>query len=165
MPDGLTGCGIMSCVSGERMRRLVVGAVVVGAAIGLAGLPPAAAAPGRARSCPHPTVPVPPNEPVYSSGPTELVSGLYVQGGAIPPPPCKPEPRGPYAGTIRVINPHTGAVVARQTVANGHLAHIMLAPGRYDVSGHFSGGITTRPLPFRLRTGRKVRLDNFEDVP
>src|SRR6202035_138259 len=56
----------------------------------------------RASDCPHPTIPVPPNEPVYRTGPTELVSGLYIQGGAIPPPPCKPKPRGPYAGTINV---------------------------------------------------------------
>ncbi len=147
------------------MGWLVVGVVVVGGAIGLAGLAPATAAPGRVRSCPHPTIPVPPNEPVYSSGPTGLVSGLYIQGGAIPPPPCKPEPRGPYAGTIKVMNPRTGKVVARRSVADGHLAHIRLPAGSYNVTGHFSGGITTRPIKVRVKEDKKVRQDLFEDVP
>jgi hypothetical protein len=147
-----------------QIRWLVVGAAVIGGGVvGTAGL--SAAAPTRPRSCPHPTIPVPPNEPRYSSSPTELVSGLYIQGGPVPPPPCKPEPRGPYAGTIRVMNPRTGAIVARQPVKAGHLAHIRLAPGRYSVTGHFSHGITTRAITVGVRRGDRVRQDLFEDVP
>jgi hypothetical protein len=101
---------------------------------------------------------------VYSSGPTGLVSGLYVQGGAVPPPPCQPEPRGPYAGTVRVLNPR-GDTVARQAVKDGHLAHIRLAAGRYEVTGRFSGGYTTPAVKVRVKAGQKVRQDLFEDVP
>jgi hypothetical protein len=118
-----------------------------------------------ATGCPHPTVPVPPGEPVYSSGLTELVSGLYIQGGAIPPPPCKPEPRGPYAGTIKVMNAQTGKLVARQAVKDGQLAHIRLPAGSYEVTAHFSGGITTQPVKVRVRAQKTVRQDMFEDVP
>jgi hypothetical protein len=165
MPDGLVGCGIIPGVVRARIHRLAVSAVVaVGAGVaGAAGL--SAAARARPHSCPHPAIPVPPNEPVYRSGPTALVSGLYIQGGPLPPPPCKPQPRGPYAGTIRVTNPRTGSTVARRSVKNGHLAHIRLPAGRYDVTGHFSGGTTTPAVKVRVKTGRKVRQDVFEDVP
>jgi hypothetical protein len=90
---------------------------------------------------------------------------MYVQGGAIPPPPCQPKPRGPYAGTIHVTNIHTGAPVASQTVTDGHLAHIHLAPGMYNLSGHFSSGFTSSPVKIRICPGYKTRQDAFEDVP
>jgi hypothetical protein len=102
---------------------------------------------------------------VYRAGHTGLVSGLYIQGGPMPPPPCTSEPRGPYAGTIRVVNPRTGATVAKRSVKNGHLAHIRLAAGRYRVIGHFSGGTKPPPVKVRVRAGKKVRQDLFEDVP
>lgn len=148
------------------VRRVLIGLGAI-LAISLPGaVDLSAAASERGRSCPHPAIPVPPNEPVYSSGPSELVSGLYIQGGAIPPPPCRPQPRGPYAGTIKVTDPRTGALVARWSVRSGHLAHIKLAPGRYTVSGHISGGAPTTTSPtIRIRRGHKVRQDLFEDVP
>jgi hypothetical protein len=145
---------------------LLIGLSVAGA-VGV-GLSSAAAHPSGeavARTCPHPTVPVPPNEPVYTAGPTEVVSGMYIQGGAIPPPPCKPKPRGPYAGTITVTKYWSGATVASQTVTDGHLAHIHLSPGTYKLSGHFSTGFTSYPVKIRIRQGYKTRQDAFEDVP
>jgi hypothetical protein len=145
---------------------LVVGLSVAGAAA--LGLASAAAHPSSqavARTCPHPTIPVPPNEPVYTPGPTEVVSGMYIQGGAIPLPPCMPKPRGPYAGTIQVTNIRSGARVASQTVTDGHLAHIHLSPGTYNLSGHFSTGFTSYAVKIRIRLGYKTRQDAFEDVP
>ena len=169
---GWWGCGIITAVDWARVRLLAVSVVVAAvglaglAAVGVAGLAVAANRPAdRAGGCPHPTIPVPPNEPVYRSGPTMLVTGLYIQGGPVPPPPCKPQPRGPYAGTVRVTDPRTGRVVARQSVRDGHLAHIRLAVGRYKVTGHFSGGATAPAVKVRVRAGRRVRQDIFEDVP
>jgi hypothetical protein len=160
------GCGIITGVDWARVRLLAVSVVVASGAVGMAGLAAAANRPaGRAGSCPHPTIPVPPNEPVYRSGPTALVTGLYIQGGPVPPPPCKPQPRGPYAGTVRVTDRRTGRVVASQSVKDGHLAHIRLAVGRYKVTGHFSGGATAPAVKVRVRAGRRVRQDIFEDVP
>lgn len=153
------------------MRRL---AIAIGAlALGFSGLvlgqASAANRPSRpvaATDCPHPSVPVPPNEPVYRAGPTELVSGLYIQGGPVPPRPCQPEPRGPYAGRITVASAKTGHTVASQSVADGHLAHIRLGPGRYTVSGRFaSGGRTSYSPTVRIRRDYRVRQDVFEDVP
>src|SRR5579884_978922 len=145
MPNRRARRGIIRGVPGARMRWLVVALVVAGASVlaALAGLSSAAASSGDglpARSCPRPTIPVPAGEPVYRAGPTGLVSGLYIQGGPVPPPPCHPEPRGPYAGTITVFNPQTGATVARRSVASGHLAHILLTPGVYRVTGRLQGG-------------------------
>lgn len=152
-------------VTGARARwaALLVGA---GAVAGAAGLSSAAARPSLARGCPRPTIPVPPNEPVYTAGRTVVVTGLYIQGGPLPPPPCKPKPRGPYAGTVTVSNPRTGATVATQRVPAGHLAHIHLAPGSYRLSGQLSGGgrATTAPT-VRIRRGYRTRQDLFEDVP
>ena len=129
-----------------------------------------AASPSGARrsaaACPRPTIPVPPNEPVYRTGPTELVSGLYIQGGAIPPPPCKPKPRGPYAGTITVTDASSGNVVVTKSVRNGHLAHIPLPPGSYKVSGRIKGGGSASQSPtVTIKQGYKTRQDLFEDVP
>jgi hypothetical protein len=142
---------------------------MVGSAGLVLGVASAAKRPSRpiaAADCPHPSIPVPPNEPVYRTGPTELVSGLYIQGGPVPPPPCKPKPRGPYAGTITVSSASTGMAVASQSVNNGHLAHIPLARGKYTVSGKFAGGgVTTFSATVRVRRGLKVRQDVFEDVP
>ena len=121
---------------------------------------------GAASGCPHPSIPVPPNEPVYRTGPTELVTGLYIQGGAIPPPPCKPKPRGPYAGTITVSDAGTGNVVVTKSVRNGRLAHIPLPPGSYKVSGRIKGGGNTSFSPtVMIKQGYKTRQDLFEDVP
>ena len=147
-------------------RRLPATRVVSHRASGQAGKAHRSSRPAPGSNCPHPSIRVPPNEPVYRDGPTELVTGIYVQGGPVPPPPCKPEPRGPYAGTITVTNASTGATVATQSVANGHLAHIPLAPGRYQVSGQITGGGSTNYNPtVRIRRGLKVRQDVFEDVP
>ncbi|HZU61025.1 MAG TPA: hypothetical protein VE983_08670 [Solirubrobacteraceae bacterium] len=145
-------------------RRLAAGLAL--AVAGVVALPGAAAA-GRSvapTSCPRPSVPVPRHEPKYTGGPTELVSGLYIQGGPVPPPPCQPRPRGPYAGTLRVTSGQ-GSVVSR-TVKNGRLAHIPLPPGRYTVQWKFSDN-TARPGSFTVRVcqAEKVRQDGFLDVP
>lgn len=174
MPNapGETMSGMLRALK-RRTSALGRGSAVLGlgvvCAIGIAASSSGAFASSRALAgsgCPHPTVRVPPGEPVYRAGPTELVSGLYIQGGPVPPPPCKPKPRGPYAGTITVANAATGNTVATKTVRDGHLAHIPLAPGKYRVSGEFTGGGSTSYSPtVNVRQGYKVRQDVFEDVP
>ena len=51
--------------------------------------------------CPKSVVAVAPREPYVTRGPTEVVVGLYVQGGAFVPN-CPQEPRGPDGGTVTV---------------------------------------------------------------
>jgi hypothetical protein len=147
-------------------RWLVSGLAVLAAGATTAAVqgPAAAQRSLAAAGCPHPSVPVPAHEPKYTPGPTELVSGLYIQGGAVPPPPCHPEPRGPYAGTLTITN-RAGTFSLTQAVGDGHLAHIPLAPGRYQLNGRLAGGGSTVPVNFIVRSREKVRQDAFEDVP
>jgi hypothetical protein len=151
------------------LASIVTGILAFGlAGVGSGGVPVAKRSPraGAASGCPHPTIPVPPNEPVYTTGATELVSGLYIQGGALPPPPCKMKPRGPYAGKITVTDAGTGATVVTKSVRNGHLAHIPLPPGSYKVAGRIKGGGNTSFSPtVTIKQGYKTRQDLFEDVP
>src|SRR4029077_8717898 len=82
----------------------------------------------------------PRGEPFISTGPSELVSGLYLDGGPErfrSAPSCDSLSGEPGAGTITVTNPITGATVASQVVKRGHLATIPLAPGTYTIQGTF----------------------------
>jgi hypothetical protein len=56
-------------------------------------------------------------------------------------------------------------VVASHTVSDGQLAHIHLAPGTYNLSGHLSSGFTSPAVKITIRRGYKTRQDAFEDVP
>jgi hypothetical protein len=66
-------------------------------------------------SCAKPTLAVAPREPYVTRGPTEVVVGLYVQGGAFIPN-CPQEPRGPDGGTV-TVSAH-GKIVARETLGD-----------------------------------------------
>jgi hypothetical protein len=117
-------------------------------------------------SCPMPRIPVPAVEPHIVAGPTELVSGFYLQGGPIPPIGCKPEPRGPLAGTLSVHDAKTGRRVARETLHSaGHLFTISLHPGTYRVTAAEAGGLRTRPQTVTITSHHTVRQDVFLDVP
>jgi len=118
-----------------------------------------------ATACPMPTVPLPAHEPSRTPGPPELVSGLYVQGGALIQG-CKPEPRGPYAGTLTVTSARSGRVVARRSLAvAGRLFVIRLAPGSYRLRARTSGGLEAVPQAVTIPSHRTVRQDVFVDVP
>jgi hypothetical protein len=115
--------------------------------------------------CTVPRVPLPPHEPLLARGPTELVAGLYLQGGAFVIG-CAQEPRGPFAGTIRVSSTHTGKLVARQTLRHsGKLFVLKLVPGTYMVRARNSGGVAAAPVRVTVPANRTVRQDLFIDVP
>jgi hypothetical protein len=117
-------------------------------------------------SCPTPRIPVPAVEPRIVAGPTELVSGLYLQGGPIPPAGCHPEPRGPLAGTLSVYGARSGRRVAHETLRHdGRLFTIALRPGTYRVTAVDSGGLRTRAQTVTIAAHRTVREDVFIDVP
>ena len=112
--------------------------------------------------CRPPKVPVPRDEPKYSRGPTELISGMYTEGG-VPGGLCY-GPYGPFAATITVSSPN-GAPVASRSVRNGHLAHILLAPGTYDITGRFAFGGGPYSGRVTVRRGYTVREDLFQIAP
>ena len=82
---------------------------------------------------PPPTVPLPASEPALRAGPTELVAGIYVQGGAYFAG-CKQQPRGPYGGTLTARSARTGPIVAtRDARAAG--ASVQAAAGARALHG------------------------------
>ncbi len=102
-------------------------------------------------------------------GPTELVSGLFLDGG-----PLRHAPRcrsgTPWAGTITVTNP-AGMIIASDKVHTGKLARIRLAPGTYAIHGTFANAtrngqpIETEPQTVTITAGETVREDVVANIP
>jgi hypothetical protein len=116
----------------------------------------------------------PPHEPFIRRGPTELVSGLFLTGGPVffySAPHCSSVAGTPSAGTITVTNRASGARVAKQTVAEGQLAHFHLGPGSYTITGVFSDAyangvpLTTPPQTVEIPRGDTVRQDVVAGIP
>lgn len=112
-------------------------------------------------------------EPRLTPGPTELVSGFYLQGGPLArfsSPGCRrPEPP-PEPGTVEVLLPATGALVATQSSTRGRLVEIPLPPGTYKIVGTFGDAIAngrhaTRALTVEIPSERTVRQDFILPVP
>jgi hypothetical protein len=100
-------------------------------------------------------------------GPTELISGFYLDGGPLArfsSPGCRrPEPP-PGAGTVEVIDSATGAVVAAQTSTPGRFVEIQLPAGSYTIVGTFADAIVNGQHPTQSRSveipaGHSVRED------
>jgi hypothetical protein len=113
-------------------------------------------------------------EPLVTSGPTELISGLYVVGGPLATwsePQCKARPGESGAGTITVREAVGGSVVATQSVVRGQLATIPLAPGSYTIQGTFGNATINGqpgesfPQKVEIEAGKTVRQDAFLSVP
>jgi hypothetical protein len=79
--------------------------------------------------------------PVSSSGSTELVAGLFVQGGPIRTAArCR---RGVSAAGTLTVSTVYGRVVLRHTVRAGRFAVFPLKPGRYVISGSVASASNT----------------------
>jgi hypothetical protein len=111
------------------------------------------------------------HEPRVTPGPTELVSGFYLNGGphtTFSTPHCKrPEPR-PGAGTVEVLNA-SGGVVAAKTSTARHFVEIRLAAGSYTIRGTFLGASINGAHPSKtewvvIPAGHTVRQDFFLDI-
>jgi hypothetical protein len=121
--------------------------------------------------CHQSAAPGPPaGEPLVKQGPTELISGLFLEGG---PPRSSPHCRSgtPSPGTITVTNSTTGAIVASDSVASGQLATIPLAPGTYSIQGTFGNAfangqaVKTQPRQVTIAAGYTVRADVVVNIP
>jgi hypothetical protein len=120
--------------------------------------------------CDQSAEPGPPaHEPSVKRGPTELVSGLFLDGG-----PLRHAARcrsgTPSPGTITVTS-QTGMVIASDKVATGQLARIRLAPGTYTVHGTFADAtsngqsIEAEPQTVTIAAGETVREDVVANIP
>ena len=78
----------------------------------------------------------PPVLPAAGPGPTAVVGGIYIVGGAVNPPDCvgHTAPTPPTAGTVQVVD-GAGNVVATQMVPAGQTFTIAVPPGTYTIRG------------------------------
>ncbi len=112
-------------------------------------------------------------EPIVTPGPTELISGFYLDGGPLvtfSDPGCKRPAPPPQAGTVEVTNTATGAVVATQTSAHGKFVEIPLPAGSYTIVGTFLEDTENGVHPKESESvvippGHTVRRDFFLNVP
>lgn len=109
--------------------------------------------------CAQPQAPGPPTSgPIASKGPSELVAGMFLQGGPLlTAPSCR---RGtPSAGTLTVTGA-SGQIVAHRAVRDGRFGVFPLKPGRYTLLGSFSaGGPQLAPQPVRILAHETTRLN------
>jgi hypothetical protein len=116
----------------------------------------------------------PPGEPIVRTGPTRLLSGLFVIGGPLvqfSTPRCAFAPERSWAGTITVVNPATNAIVATRRVTAGRLASFDPTSGEYTIEGLFAkafvNGARMHAIPQRVNVpaGKTVRQDVIVPVP
>ena len=134
-------------------------------------MPPAGAPP--AITCPPPPAfPQLANEPVITAGPTEIVTGLYLDGGPADPS-CPPGAGGssPGPGTVTLVLPGSTQVVATATVAAGQLAVIPVTPGTYTIQATFGDATINGqpgqgfPQTVTVAAGQTVRQDVSISIP
>jgi hypothetical protein len=103
-----------------------------------------------------------------TTGPTELVTGIYLEGGPLvlfSAPRCAHRAGMPSAGTITVSGRPGGGVVATQAVGDGRLAKIPLPPGSYTITGKFADGGRTFTQDVVIPPGKTVRQDVILGLP
>jgi hypothetical protein len=111
-------------------------------------------------------------EPAVTTGPAELVSGFYLNGGPLARfsyPHCRrPEPK-PGAGTVAVLDA-SGDVVATKTSKENEFVRIPLAAGSYTIRGTFLDAEINFVHPMRTESvvipaGHTVRQDFSLSIP
>jgi hypothetical protein len=110
----------------------------------------------------------PAGEPIIKSGAPELITGLFIEGGAYierSAPNCKTIVGKSVAGAITITN-SVGTVFANNTALSaGHLLYLNVPPGVYTVSGVLSGGNKVGPIQVNVGSEEIVRQDLVLDVP
>jgi hypothetical protein len=110
----------------------------------------------------------PPGEPLISAGPTELISGLFIEGGPYvmrSAPTCKDVAETSSPGTITVTDAAGTVIVNREVLARGELLHVKVAPGRYTITGNLTKNNKLGPVTVKVPNGDTVRQDLTLQVP
>jgi hypothetical protein len=110
----------------------------------------------------------PPGEPIIKAGPTELITGLFIEGGPLvlrSAPVCKKIVGKSSGGTITITNSVGSIIANNMTLTAGQLLYVNVQPGAYTVSGVFSGGLKSGPITVNVPSGDVVRQDVVLDVP
>jgi len=96
--------------------------------------------------------------PSSEKGPTELIAGLFLEGGPLQTSPrCR---QASTAGGTLTIATTEGQLVASRTVRPGSFGVFPLRPGRYVVSGSLgAGGPEPQPRQVTVAAHRATRLN------
>jgi hypothetical protein len=110
----------------------------------------------------------PPGEPIIKSGPTELITGLFIEGGAFierSAPICKKLVGKSTGGTITITNAVGTVFANNMALSAGQLLYVNVPAGVYTITGSFSGGEKAGPVTVTVASGQIVRQDLVLDVP
>ena len=119
--------------------------------------------------CQEPAAPgPPPGEPIIKAGATELVTGLFIEGGALvlrSAPSCKTLVGKSTSGTITITNSVGSVIADNMSLTAGQLLYVNVQAGAYSVSGKLTGGSIVGPITVNVPSGEIVRQDLVLDVP
>jgi hypothetical protein len=119
--------------------------------------------------CSGAALPGPPaGEPIIKSGPTELITSLFLDGGPLSlwsARTCKARVGKSSAGTITITN-SVGTVIANNMkLSAGQLLYVNVPAGVYTITGTYSNGLSAGTINVSVTAGEIVRQDLVLDVP
>jgi hypothetical protein len=110
----------------------------------------------------------PAGEPIITPGPTELISGLFFEGGPFimrSAPSCKRSAQRSSPGTITVTNAAGTVIVDHMKLTAGQLLSVKVPAGKYTIRGVLSVNNKVGPIVVDVPAGDTVRQDLTLDVP
>jgi hypothetical protein len=110
----------------------------------------------------------PSGEPIITPGKTELISGLFIEGGAFiyrSAPNCKSFVGRSSGGTMTITNSVGNVIVNNMALTAGQLLYDNVSAGTYTISGVLTGGNKVGPITVNVQSGEVVRQDLVLDVP
>ena len=110
----------------------------------------------------------PAGEPIITSGPTELISGLFIEGGPFidrSAPNCKQVAEKSSPGTITVTNSAGTVIVNKMELTTGQLLYVKVPAGKYTLTGVLSVNNKVGPITVEVPADTTVRQDLTLDVP
>jgi hypothetical protein len=119
--------------------------------------------------CEGPAAPgPPPGEPIIKAGATELITGLFVEGGPLvlrSAPVCKTLVGKSTSGTITITNSFGTVIANNMALSAGQLLSVNVPAGSYTITGKLSGGTSLGPITVNVPAGEVVRQDLVLEAP
>jgi hypothetical protein len=109
----------------------------------------------------------PAGEPIIKSGAPEIITGLFIEGGAYierSAPNCRTIVGKSSAGTITITN-LVGTFAYNMALSAGQLLNVRVPVGVYNVSGVLASGNRVGPIMVNVGADQIVRQDLVLDVP
>jgi hypothetical protein len=110
----------------------------------------------------------PAGEPIIKSGPTELISGLFLEGGPYfirSAPNCRDVAEKSSPGWITVTDSDGTVIVNKMELTTGQLLYVKVPAGKYTLTGVLSVNNKVGPITVEVPAGKTVRQDLTLDVP